>query len=101
MVADAPLAIKLGGGPNGAAIVCDTAPDVLATKFASPPYVAVIECTPTASVLVENVARFGDAPLSALVPIVVVPSLNVTVPVAAPLFTVAVNVTVVPCATES
>jgi hypothetical protein len=68
---------------------------VLVVKFVSPPYTAVIECGPTASALVLNVAT---PPLSVPVPIVVRPSLNVTVPVGVPApgvtaATVAVKVT--------
>src|SRR5213078_1967824 len=68
--------------------VCVSLGDVLPLKFASPPYDAVIEWEPTASVLVTNVPWPE-------------PSLKVTVPVGVPapgLFavTVAVNVTACP-----
>ena len=73
-----------------------TAIDVLVVKFASPAYIAVIECDPTASTLVAKVAT--PEALIATVPRTVAPSLNVTLPVAvfAPKTfgeTVAVNVT--------
>ena len=58
-----------------------------------PPYVAVIECEPAVKVVVLKVAR---PLLSVPVPRVVLPSLKVTVPVAAEGATVAVNVTDVP-----
>ena len=66
-------------------------------KFVSPPYTAVMECGPGAR---EEAANVATPALSAPVPSVVAPSLNVTVPVAVPLpgataATVAVNVT--PC----
>jgi hypothetical protein len=59
----------------------------------SPPYAAVILWLPRAKVEVEKVAC--PEPLSVPVPIVVAPSLKVTVPVAVPLepVTVAVKVT--------
>ena len=59
----------------------------------SPPYAAVTECDPVASVERLNVAL---PPLIVPVPKVVLPSLNVTVPVAAEGVTVAVNVTELP-----
>ena len=67
---------------------------MLPVKFVSPPYVAVMECGPTASALVISVAV---PPASVPVPMVVAPSLNVIVPVAVPdpgatAATVAVNV---------
>ena len=76
--------------------VCVRAEDVLSVKFVSPPYEAVMECPATESDDVANVAC--PAPFSVPVPIVVAPSLNVTVPVAVPepgetAATVAVNVT--------
>ncbi len=55
----------------------------------------MIECEPAVSVEMLNVAF---PPLIAPVPSVVLPSLNVTVPVAAKGVTVAVNVTVEPYA---
>jgi len=73
--------------------VCVNVADVLLLSFASPPYTAVIECDPAASVEVLYVA----CPLLiAPVPSVVVPSLNVTVPVAAEIESVAVKVTELP-----
>jgi hypothetical protein len=56
--------------------------EVLAAKWESPPYAAVIECVPTVSVDVVNVAT----PLlfSVPVPSVVVPSRKVAVPVGVP-----------------
>jgi hypothetical protein len=77
--------------------VCIKTGEVLPVKFASPPYTAVIECDPTASVDVVNVAL---PPLSVPVPSTLVPSLNVTDPVGVPVvddFTVAVKVTGFPC----
>jgi hypothetical protein len=58
-------------------------------------YTAVIECDPTAR---DDVLKVAEPALSVPVPIDVVPSLNVTVPVGVPLpgavvLTVAVNVT--------
>src|SRR5439155_18343149 len=78
--------------------VCVSLGDVLTLKFASPPYDAVIECEPTASVLVTNVAwpELSRVP----VPRVLVPSLKVTVPVGVPapgLFAVTVAVKVTAC----
>jgi hypothetical protein len=71
---------------------CVTTDDVLMAKFESPEYFAVIECDPTARVVVANVAT---PELSVPVPSVVTPSRNVTVPVGVPPVpdTVAVNVT--------
>ena len=68
---------------------------MLPVKFVSPPYTAVMECGPGAR---EEAANVATPALSAPVPSVVAPSLNVTVPVAVPLpgdtaATVAVNVT--------
>ena len=67
----------------------------------SAPYTAVIECDPTARVEVATVAVSGFPPLSVPVPIVVAPSLKVTVPDGAVTpancgVTVAVNVTELP-----
>ena len=66
--------------------------DVEVAKLVSPPYTAVKEWLPTLSVEIFNVAIPPD---SVPVPIVVAPSLNVTVPVGAtgdaPWGTVAVN----------
>ena len=69
--------------------------DVDTEKFVSPPYCAVMECTPTVSVDVLNVASPPD---NVPVPMEVPPSLNVTVPVGVPasLVTVAVKVTKLP-----
>ena len=75
--------------------VCESAGDVLPVWVASPLYCAVIECDPTARVDVENVAT--PLPLSAEVPSVTRPSINVTVPVAPEDgLTVAENVTCCP-----
>src|SRR6266581_4140082 len=76
--------------------VCVSLGDVLALKLASPPYDALIEWEPTASVLVTNVA--WPEPFRVPVPRVLEPSLKVTVPVGVPAplvfaFTVAVKVT--------
>ena len=74
--------------------LCVSVEEVLLPKFESPLYAAVIECEPTISAEEVNVATPDD---SAPVPNVVVPSLNVTVPVGVPVpdvgVTVAVNVT--------
>jgi hypothetical protein len=78
-----------------------TAADVLAALLLSPPYTAVTECCPTASVEVVNVAT--PEPFSIPVPSVAAPSMNVTLPVGvtppAGGVTVAVNVTLVPTVT--
>jgi hypothetical protein len=79
--------------------VCVSVVDVLLVKLPSPSYAAVMACDPAASVELENVA--WPPALSVPVPNVVVPSLNVTVPVGVPLpgavaATVAVNVTACP-----
>src|SRR6266581_3587447 len=76
--------------------VCVSLEEVLPLKFASPPYDALIEWEPTASVLVTNVA-WPEA-FRVPVPRVLGPSLKVTVPVGVPAplvlaFTVAVKVT--------
>ncbi len=52
---------------------------MLPVLFVSPPYTAVIECVATVNVVVANVAT--PEPFNVPVPIVVAPSLNVTVPV--------------------
>ena len=71
--------------------------EVLPANFESPPYAAVIECTALLKVEIVNVAdalEFREP-----VPKVVLPSLNVTVPVGVPDvagFTLAVNVTLWP-----
>jgi hypothetical protein len=81
--------------------VTTTAFDVLAALFVSPPYTAVIECCPTASVVVMNVA--SPEPFNVPVPSIVAPSMNVTDPVGVvpPTggVTVAVNVMLVPAVT--
>lgn len=90
-VADVGLAVTV---KPAALMVSDTARDVLPASSASPPYTAVIECEPTVSEVVVNVAV--PEPFSVPVPSVVVPSLKVTVPVGVPEtrpFTTAVNVT--------
>ena len=75
---------------------------VLVVCVASPPYTAVIECVPTASADVANVA-VAEVPLAAVnvpVPRVVAPSLNVTVPVGVvepPVVSVTVAVKVTDC----
>jgi hypothetical protein len=70
-----------------------TALEELVAKVVDPPYTAVIECVPA----VENeVVRVAFPELSVPVPSVVVPSRNVTVPVAVEGATVAVSVTLVP-----
>ena len=67
--------------------------DVLLLYVVLPPYDAVIECKPSASFELLKVA----CPLlSVPVPSVVLPSLNVTVPVAKKGVTIAVNVTELP-----
>src|SRR5437773_1982171 len=76
--------------------VCVSLGDVLTSKFASPPYDALIEWEPTPSVLVTNVA--WPEPFRVPVPRVLEPSLKVTVPVGVPApgllaVTVAVKVT--------
>ena len=71
------------------ATVCVTALLVLPVKLLSPAYTAVMLWLPAVRAAVLNVAV---VPLIVPVPSVVLPSLNVTVPVA-PLVTVAVNVT--------
>src|ERR1700682_2914075 len=73
--------------------VCVTAGETLPLKFASPPYTAVSECEPTASV---DILKVAFPPLSVAVPRFVVPSLKLTGPVGVagpPVLTVAVNVT--------
>jgi hypothetical protein len=75
--------------------VCKSAEDVLLVWVASPLYCAVMECVPTARVDVENVAT--PLALSAEIPSVEAPSMNVTVPVAPEDgLTVAENVTCCP-----
>ncbi len=82
--------------------VCVSAEDVLSLpiKLVLPPYTAVIVCAATESAAVAKVACPA---LRALLPSVLVPSENVTVPVGVPLpgntaLTVAVNVTDCPAA---
>lgn len=58
-----------------------TAFEVLLVKDVSPLYTAVMECVPAAKVFDEN---FATPPLRVLVPSVLVPLLNVTVPVGVP-----------------
>jgi hypothetical protein len=70
--------------------VCVSVAELLALSFVSPPYEALIECAPTASV---EVLKIACPLLSVPVPSVALPSLNVTVPVATEGDTVAVNVT--------
>jgi hypothetical protein len=75
---------------------CVSTGDVLAAKFVSPPYTAVIESAPLASPAVVSVAV---PPVIVPVPSMAPPSWNVTVPVGVPVaddFTVAVSVTAVP-----
>jgi hypothetical protein len=78
--------------------VCVSADDVLLLSLVSPPYAAVIEFDPTASVAVLYVAVLYVAfPLLIVpVPSVVLPFLNVTVPVAVEIESVAVKVTELP-----
>ena len=75
--------------------VTETAEEVLAANVVSPAYEAAIECVPTASVEVENVAT--PEPLSVPLPMVVEPSMKFTLPVGVPLpdcgVTVALNIT--------
>lgn len=68
--------------------------EVALALLVSPPYTAVKVCTPTAKLLVENVAAFdARVPL----PSVFAPSLNVTVPDAdIPPESTAFNVTALP-----
>jgi len=71
--------------------------EVLAVKLESPPYDAVIECVPTASVEIVKVVL--PPLLNVPMPSVTVPSRKVIAPVGVPLpveVTVAVNVTGVP-----
>jgi hypothetical protein len=65
---------------------------VLPARLGLPPYTAVMEWAPRERV---DVAKVATPPVSGAVPSVVLPSLNVTVPVGVPaaLFTVAVKVT--------
>src|SRR5207249_10022063 len=62
--------------------VCVSLEEVLPLKLASPPYDALIEWEPTASVLVTNVA--WPEPFRVPVPRVLEPSMKVTVPVGVP-----------------
>ena len=73
-----------------------SAVEELPLKLVSPPYVAVIECEPTAKIEVVRMARLVAS--SGPLPRTVAPSLNVTVPAGAPppgalAVTLAVNVT--------
>ena len=79
MVAD--VGVTEGVKP-GALTVCINGWDVLPEKLASPPYTPVIECGPLVSVDVDNVA--WPLPLRGPVPMLAVPSINVTVPVGVP-----------------
>jgi hypothetical protein len=64
---------------------CDTGPDALERKPASPPYWAVIVCAPAERLDVVNVAcPLSNDPFTFPVPIGTPPSLNVTVPVGMP-----------------
>ena len=77
--------------------VCANVAEVLATNVASPLYLALIECDPALRVAMAIVACAVASRLP--VPIVFVPSKNVTLPVGVPadvLLTLAVNVTVCP-----
>jgi hypothetical protein len=75
--------------------VCESAGDALAEWFESPPYCAVMEWEPTASVDADNTAT--PLALRAEVPSVDAPSMNVTVPLAPDNgLTVAVNATTWP-----
>src|SRR5207247_320158 len=90
------LAEELAGVVVPYFTVCVSLEEVLPLKFASPPYDALIEWEPTASVLVTNVA--WPEPFRVPVPRVLEPSLKVTVPVGVPApgllaVTVAVKVT--------
>jgi len=60
-----------------------SAVEELPLKLVSPPYVAVIECEPTAKTEVVRMARLVAS--SGPLPITVAPSLNVTVPEGTPL----------------
>ena len=85
---------------SGAIIVSISTADALAAKLASPEYLAVIEWVPTAKEDVLNVAC-AFVPSEPL-PIWVVPSRKVTLPVGVPLMaleTVAVKVTCCPALT--
>src|SRR5437016_8528763 len=80
-------------------MISDNEAELLAVKVASPPYAAVIECTPSVSADVTSIAC--PDPLTRTVARTVFPSVKVIVPVGVPApgntaFTVAVNVTVVP-----
>jgi hypothetical protein len=92
-----PARVKLGATMTWVRTV-----DVLAANLGSPPYAAVIECVPTVSVDVVKVATalLFSVPL----PIVVVPSRKVTVPVGVPVVLdviVALNVTGLPLEAEA
>src|SRR5438105_4446648 len=86
---------KLGGSVT----LNDSAADVLGAKLASPPYAAMIECDPTASEEVANVATPKAS--SVPVPSAAAPSVYVTIPVGVPVLpasfdTVATNRTACP-----
>src|SRR5438067_6000250 len=84
---------------GGSVTLNDSAADVLGAKLASPPYAAMIECDPTASEVVANVAT--PRAFSVSVPSAVDPSLKVTIPVGVPMLpasfdTVATKMTACP-----
>src|SRR3989442_13057888 len=77
-------------------MICDNAPDVLTMKFASPLYVALIECTPRVS---DGASVACPDPFIATVARTAFPSVNVILPVGVPApgntaFTATVNVAV-------
>jgi len=76
--------------------VSASADDVLPLQFVSPLYTAVIECDPAVKVEVVSMVKSAVVWTSVLVPSTVVPSMNVTVPVANDGDTVAINVTTEP-----
>jgi hypothetical protein len=84
--------------PVAAVMLIESALEVDVAKVASPPYCAVIECVPAASVEVANVAE--PEPFSVPDPRLVAPSRNITVPVGTfvPLagVTLAINETLAP-----
>jgi hypothetical protein len=81
------------GCPTPAFTVCVNTAEVLPAKFASPLYLAVMECDPAVRVALETDAT---PPLRVAFPSDAEPSKNCTVPVAAEGATLAVNVTVCP-----
>jgi hypothetical protein len=95
-LAGLPAIVKLGARTSWLKIV-----EVLAAKLESPPYAAVIEWVPTASV--EIVKEAAPLMFSVAVPSEIVPSRKATVPVGAPELEeviVAVNVTGAPLDVE-